>query len=137
MIRNFDHSQLARLTQVDFDREMAFVAVQDDDTADAKTLGVVRIISDPDNVKAEYAIIVHSSFKGHGLGAKLMEKMIAYCRGRGIRQVVGEVLSTNRAMLTLAKRLGFARQPADMGDAVELVLDLSGDSVRNAQARSS
>ena len=126
-IRTFAHSQLARLTQVDFDREMAFVAVEDDGSENAKTLGVVRIVSDPDNAKAEFAIIVHASFKVQGLGARLMEKMIDYCRSRGIREIVGEVLAANRAMLNLAKRLGFVRQTTDKGDVVDLVLNISGD----------
>lgn len=128
MIRHFEHSQLARLTQVDFDREMAFLAVEKDGGADAKTLGVVRIVADPDNTKAEFAVIVHSSFKGNGLGAILMAKMIAYCRGRGLQQVVGQVMASNKAMLTLAKSLGFQQQDTAPGDIVELALELSQHS---------
>jgi acetyltransferase len=64
-----------------------------------------------------------------------MEKMIAYCRKRGMQQVVGEVLTTNRAMLTLAKRLGFVSQQTGMGDVVSLVLDLTKDQAPQRQAK--
>ncbi|MEM7221799.1 MAG: bifunctional acetate--CoA ligase family protein/GNAT family N-acetyltransferase [Pseudomonadota bacterium] len=125
MIRHFEHSQLSRLTQIDFDREMAFVAVRKAGTAEEETLGVVRVVCDPDNVEGEFAIIVHSKVKGHGLGAQLMRKIVAYCRQRGTQRIVGQVLATNKAMLALAKRNGFLRQASDQQEIVELRLDLS------------
>ncbi len=128
MIRRFEHSQLARLTQIDFDREMAFLAVQGAGTEDEKTLGVVRIVCDPDNVEAEFAIIVHSSFQGRGLGAQLMRKLLAYCHKRGTGRVVGQVLAANKAMLALADRCGFQRQSSSEPDVVQLELDLKADS---------
>lgn len=120
MVRDFPHTQLARLTQIDYDREMAFIAV---DTQAARTLGVVRTVCDPDNINAELAIIVSSEMKGEGLGRALLAKMIDYCRARGTRCITGEVLSDNETMLALARKLGF------------VVSDDSGEEVRQLSLR--
>jgi acetyltransferase len=132
-IRNFEHSQLARLTQIDYDREMAFIAVESPNGS-ARTLGVVRIVCDPDNHEAEFAIIVHSDVKGRGLGRALMNKMIAYSRGRGTRWLVGEVLAENRSMLNLSASLGFLSKRVPGEGVVKVRLDLQGTpaiTVRN------
>jgi acetyltransferase len=107
-VRKAPHSQLARFTQIDYDREMAFIAHAPD--REEETLGVVRAIADPDNKQAEFAIIVRSDVKGQGLGRALVEKMIRYCRSRGTGELVGQVLSENTPMLTLARKLGFSSQ---------------------------
>ncbi len=106
MIREMPHSQLARYTQIDYDREMAFVATREEEGRE-RTLGVVRAISDPDGVTAEFAIVVRSDLKGLGLGHALLETLIRYCRARGTRELVGQVLPDNRRMLELAHALGF------------------------------
>ena len=109
LIRRLPHSEMARLTQIDYDREMAFVAVaQKSDGTGWETLGVVRTFTDLHNDKAEYAILVRSDLKGQRLGCKLMEKIIQYTRSRGTKRIVGLVLADNRKMLDLVKRLGFA-----------------------------
>ena len=82
-MREIQPSQLARLTQIDYDREMAFVAICERDPGRSETLGVVRAIADPDNVTAEFAIIVRSDLKGKGLGPILVKKVVDYCRSRG------------------------------------------------------
>ncbi|MDB5729179.1 MAG: family N-acetyltransferase, partial [Noviherbaspirillum sp.] len=117
-------SQLARLTQIDYDREMAFIAVRRRPDGELETLGVARAISDPDSVSAEFAIIVRSDMKGKGLGRILMKKLVEYCRSHGIREIVGETLNYNRGLLALAKKFGFttARSPED--DTTLLTLDL-------------
>ena len=125
-IRRFEHTQVARFTQIDFDREMAFIAVRRPDGAEPETLGVVRIVCDPDNIEAEFAIIVGSQLKGKGLGTTLMNKVIAYCRSRGVERIVGQVLADNRRMLGLAERLGFVRGPSVDPGVVEVRLDLHG-----------
>jgi L-amino acid N-acyltransferase YncA len=71
------------------------------------TLGVVRAVEDPNGTRAEFAIIVRSDLKGRGLGRLLLEKMIHYARGRGIGELVGQVMSENRRMQQLAHELGF------------------------------
>jgi acetyltransferase len=95
----------ARLTQIDYDREMAFVAERE-----GAILGVVRVSADPDNVEAEYAVFVRSDMKGNGLGYLLMQEMIAYARSRGIQAVTGKVLRENTTMLKMADELGFVRR---------------------------
>lgn len=128
MVRDLPKSEMARLTQIDYDREMAFVAklAGDGDFPGGETLGVVRTVTDPDNRTAEYAVLVRSDLKGQGLGAALMRKIIAYSRARGTRRIAGEVLSDNRPMLGLCRHLGFglSRDPDDP-DVTRVVLPLA------------
>ena len=102
-----DHAQLARWTQIDYDREMAFIACSQDGTDEVLTHGVVRAIADPDNDTAEFAIAIRSNEKGRHLGAMLMNKIVQYCRAHGTRNLVGEVLRDNTRMLALAREIGF------------------------------
>jgi acetyltransferase len=121
-VREFPHSQLARFTQIDYDREMAFVATESTPHG-PRTLGVVRAVSDPDGQRAEFAIVIDSRLKGMGLGRTMLEKMIAYCRERGVHELVGEVLAQNQSMLGLARRVGFTQRRAEPG-VVVVTLDL-------------
>jgi len=102
--RSLPPGQLARLTQIDYEREMAFVLLAPDG---GDILGVVRLSADPDNVSAEYAALVRSDLKGHGLGRMLMKHLIAYARHRGLHEIFGQVLSENTLMLALCRELGF------------------------------
>jgi acetyltransferase len=124
--RELPRSELARLTQIDYAREMAFVAVRRSAAGREETLGVVRAVSDPDNVEAELAIVVRSDLKGRGLGQRLLASMTAYLAGRGTRRVVCHVLPENSAMRGLAASAGFVidRDRSDP-DAVRLVLPLN------------
>ena len=106
-VRGFDHSQLARMTQIDYDREMALIAVSADESGAMKTLGVVRAVADPDNETAEFAVAVRSDIKGKRLGMLLMTRIIAYSRARGTRWLTGEALRENTGMIELARRCGF------------------------------
>jgi acetyltransferase len=72
--------------------------------------GIVRIAADPDNQKAEYAVMVRSDMKGKGLGYVLMTRIINYARSRGIGEVYGEVLRENTTMLGMCHELGFTRK---------------------------
>ncbi|HDO1330827.1 TPA: bifunctional acetate--CoA ligase family protein/GNAT family N-acetyltransferase [Aeromonas veronii] len=101
------HEELARMTQIDYDREMAFVAVGQDGNLQDQILGVVRAISTPDLSDAEFAILVRSDLKGVGLGKLMMEKIIRYAKEQGIGQLSGMTMPSNRGMVNLAKRLGF------------------------------
>ncbi|MVZ85545.1 GNAT family N-acetyltransferase [Burkholderia pseudomallei] len=107
-IRNFDHSQIARMTQIDYDREMALIATLDDADGRAHTLGAVRAVTDPDNEATEFAIAVRPDQKGKGLGRMLMTRIIDYARSRGTAWMIGEALRENTAMISLAKDSGFA-----------------------------
>jgi acetyltransferase len=123
--RSIERSELARLTQIDYEREMDFVATALDTQGSEETLAVVRAVTDPDNHDAEFGIVVRSDLKGQGLGPILMDKLIAYQRGRGTRRLVGTVLQENAGMLALARRLGFEPVGAPPeASTVTLALDL-------------
>jgi acetyltransferase len=122
--RELHVTQLGRLTQIDYDREMAFVAVLEDQTG-PRTLGVVRAIVDPDNHTAQFAIIVRSDLKGHGLGSMLLRKMIDYCRDRGTQRLTGESLAGNDRLFALARRYGFTLTTSPDGSSVVLDVDLA------------
>jgi acetyltransferase len=124
VVRAFAHTELARFTQIDYDREMAFVAVARGAAGDGETLGVVRAISDPEGERAEFAILIRSDLKGQGLGALLMDKLVRYCRARGIRTIVGDVLAHNDRMLSLARELGFTVAATDDGATLRVTLAL-------------
>lgn len=102
--RNMPHHMLARYTQIDYAREMAFVAMNDAD----ELLGVVRLTLDPDLIRGEYGVIVRSDLKGNGLGWQLMHHLIDYARAEKIKEVTGLVLAENNSMLKMARELGFA-----------------------------
>jgi acetyltransferase len=129
-VRELRHAQMARLTQVDYDREMAFIATAPGEDGEPETLGVVRTVTDPDNQSAEFAVLVRSDLKGQGLGRMLMEKIIGYCRIRGTGEIKGLILASNEEMLALARRLGFRIEPGPEGDTVvaRLVLREAGGS---------
>jgi len=97
----------ARLTQIDYDREMALVALNEA----AAIVGVVRLIADPENDTAEFAVMVRSDIKGRGLGSLLMQAILDYARARGTARVVGSVLRENTSMLRLCTELGFTIRP--------------------------
>jgi acetyltransferase len=127
-VRGFDHSQLARMTQIDYDREMALIATVADASGAQQTLGVVRIVADPDNECAEFAVAIRSDLKGKGLGRLLMTRIIDYARARNTCFIVGEILRENTAMLALAKACGFETQPSDDPAVVSVRLSLQDTS---------
>jgi len=118
VIGDVPHSKLGRYTQIDYDREMAFIAVNSDN----ELLGEVRIVTDPDNRNAEFAILVRSETQGKGLGHALLEKMVRYCRSRGTANVFGDVLSSNSRMLELGRSLQFRQSGPAEGGVVRMSL---------------
>lgn len=107
-VSQLPRSEMIRLTQIDYNREMAFIASTEGCSDDEiETLGVVRAMTDPDNETAEFAVLVRSDMKGRGLGRLLMEKLIRYFKSRGTRYLVGEALIQNRAMAGLSQAVGF------------------------------
>ncbi len=109
MLRALSPEQIARMTQVDYDREMAFVATR----ATGETVGVARLVRDGDG--GEFAIVVEPSLKGHGLGRHLMDRLIEWARSQDLTHIVGQVLAENAPMLAFMRRMGFAlhRSPED------------------------
>ena len=105
-VRGLSHAVAARLTQIDYDREMALLA-----THDGAALGIAHFFADPDRLSAEYAIAVRSDWQGRGVGYLLMSRLIAVARDWGIGELVGEVLRENRTMLAMCRELGFALSP--------------------------
>lgn len=126
--RSIEHTELARLTQIDYAREMAFIATRALAGGGEETLGTVRVVVDPDNRDAEFGVIVRSDLKGGGLGRRLMRKMIGHLRARGTQRMVGTVLRENAGMLELARALGFQEDPhpgaTDDRDLRSIALDL-------------
>jgi acetyltransferase len=132
--RTMERSELARLTQIDYTREMAFIAVAPGPDGLPQTLGVARAMADPDNVSAEFGIIVRSELKGSGLGHLLMQRLIDYLRANGTQQLVATVLRENTRMLELAHTLGFRPAPVQPEhDTQDIVLDLQAPAALPAQ----
>jgi acetyltransferase len=122
---SLSHHLAARLTQIDYDREMALLLTEQGPLGKSRIYGVVRIIANPDGDKAEYAVTVRSDMAGMGLGPELMQRIIDYSRARGIKEIFGEVLRENNPMLKVCERLGFSRKmnPDEPG-VVEVKLTL-------------
>lgn len=100
---------LVRFTQIDYDREMAFVALHESNGVETE-VGVARYSVEPDGESAEFAVVVSDAWHGQGIGSLLIEALIESARQRGVRELIGEVLPRNRAMLALAERMGFTQQ---------------------------
>jgi len=110
---------LARFTQIDYDREMALIAVKNEHKPDAHILGVVRYVSNPDKQSCEFALTVADDWQKKGIGRQLMQRLMTVARDRGIEIMEGEVLSNNSKMLRLCERLGFrTAHNADEPDVV-------------------
>jgi acetyltransferase len=107
-VRELSHAFLARLTQIDYARAMALVALDRDS---GEMLGVVRLHIDANYQVGEYAILVRSDLKGHGLGWQLMKLIIEYARTEGLQRVEGQVLRENTTMLGMCEQLGFKIVP--------------------------
>jgi acetyltransferase len=123
--RSIERSELARLTQIDYERELAYIATRHH-AGGEETLAVVRAVIDPDNVAAEFGIVVRSDLKGGGLGDVMMKKLIRHLRERGTQRLVATVLAENTRMLDLAAGLGFQRVPGEPGDdTVSMALPLA------------
>ncbi|SEG76855.1 bifunctional acetate--CoA ligase family protein/GNAT family N-acetyltransferase [Bosea lathyri] len=116
-LKGFPHELAARLSQIDYDREMAFIAVEPGaEFGTGPIFGVVRIVGDPERETAEFAILVRTDIKGRGLGSRLMSEIIGHAREKGYRTVFGHILRENRGMLRMAGELGFdmTSDPQDM-----------------------
>jgi acetyltransferase len=107
-LKELPPQQIARMTQIDYDREMAFVAVRSGAEGQEEMLGVSRLIREPDGETGEFAVIVDRQMKGQGLGRHLMQRLFAWAEGSGIATIAGQVLADNAPMLAFVRSLGFA-----------------------------
>ena len=103
-MREVSHELLDKLIHYDPADAMAFIAIEE---KSGRMLGVVRLHDDPDGRDGEFAILVRSRLKGHGLGWLMMKHMIAYAKDKGLKTVHGQVLAENSTMLQMCEELGF------------------------------
>jgi acetyltransferase len=119
-VRQLPEEELRHFTHIDYDREMAFIAVAPEG---GEILGVARACADHARVNAEFAVLVRSDLKRQGLGTLLMRKLIQYCRDRSMRQLWGYVMTDNVPMMRLCRALGFRVRRTERNIA-EITLDL-------------
>jgi len=120
--RGLTHAVAARLSQLDYDRELAVLAEHN-----GISVGVVHFFADPDGLRAEYAIAVRSDWKGRGVGYLLMTRLIDIASQRRIGELIGEVLRENEPMLQMCRELGFLTVPQPADPSVILVRKILTD----------
>jgi acetyltransferase len=103
-IKELSHGLLTRFTHIDYARAMAFIAL---DEVSGEMLGVARLHANAEPETGEYAILVRSDLKKHGLGWRLMQQIIEYARAKRLHSIQGQVLHENVTMLNMCKELGF------------------------------
>jgi len=122
-VKELSHTFIARLTQLDYARAIAFVAI---DEASEEMVGGVRLHSDANYEAGEFAILLRSDLKGRGLGWKLMEIIIDYARSEGLKRIEGQILRENAVMVQMCREFGFHVEddPEDRGICIaRLLLD--------------
>ncbi len=118
--RKFTPEEIRRLTCIDYEREMAFIAVTGDGQQ-ASLLGVARYVRDTDAIAAEFAIVVADAWQHKGIGTVLLDTLLRHARSAGIRRLHGITLATNQAMQDLARKLGFVQTHDPQDATVRLV----------------
>jgi acetyltransferase len=121
-LKEMSHALAARLTQIDYEREMALLLT--DPRPGGEIYGVIRLMADPDNRRAEFAVVVRDDMAGQGLGTLLMQRIIAYAKARGLAEIFGDVLAENETMLDLCRRLGFSIAPVATDGVLRVTLGL-------------
>jgi acetyltransferase len=112
-IKELSPALLVRFTQIDYDRDMAFIAVEDD-----RAIGISRYATNPDGESCEFALVIAEDWKRRGLGSRMMRALIEVARARGLKRMIGHVLAENHAMLALCGGLGFALSTGGEGPMV-------------------
>ncbi len=114
----FPHQLAARMSQIDYDREMALLIAERKPPGQAEIVGGARIAGDPNNERAEFGISVRHDYAGQGLGTRLMHAIIDYTRSRGYREIYGEIMAQNQPMLRICRELGFTIKSSPEGPAI-------------------
>jgi acetyltransferase len=122
-LKSLSPNMLARFTQIDYDREVALVALEEN-TSKKRMLGAARVISDPDGRRAEFSIMVGDPWQGKGVGAKLLDKCLRIAKQCGVQTIWGIVLRENTQMIALGRKLGFKASRTDEPGELELTIDL-------------
>lgn len=114
-IRELTPRMVARFTRIDYERDMAFVAITGEPGRDEKEIGVARFVTHPDGSSCEFAIVIADKWQRSGLGRYMLARLIDVARSRGLVTMTGEILARNQGMLKLAGQMGFeiGRSPAD------------------------
>jgi acetyltransferase len=129
-LRELTPAMLARFTQIDYDRELAIIAVQENEGRETE-LGVARYVMNPDGETCEFAIVVADAWQGKGLARRMLEMLIDVARSRGLRTMIGHILSMNQPMIKLSEKLGFAiAEGVDDPTTKRATLALESASVR-------
>ncbi|BBO66679.1 acetyl CoA synthetase subunit alpha [Desulfosarcina alkanivorans] len=123
-MKQLSHTMLARFTQIDYDREIALVAIQESGDSE-RMLGAARVILQHNLRDAEFAVLVGDPWHGRGIGAHLLTTCLDIARERGIRSIWGTVLSENKGMLALGRKLGFTIKRSDSAGEFDLYLDMT------------
>ncbi|WMP19122.1 bifunctional acetate--CoA ligase family protein/GNAT family N-acetyltransferase [Thiothrix lacustris] len=126
-LRELTPDMLVRLTQIDYDREMAFLALTRQEGKEVE-MGVARYAINPDKSSCEFALVIADEWQNRGLGGVMMQTLIDTARAKGLRTIEGEVLPHNNGMLKLMQRLGFARHQDGLDDGVVMVTKRLGDT---------
>lgn len=121
--KEISHEELARYCQVDYDREIALVALIDDDDR-VRFIGVSRLTIMPNGISAELAVVVGDPWQGQGVGKRLMKNALKIARERNIREIWMDVLADNKAMNGLSKKMGFKKDQSEDPDIVRYVLKI-------------
>jgi acetyltransferase len=123
-MKSLPHHMLVRFTQIDYDREMALVALDESKDAE-RILGVARVIGKPDGQEGEFAVVVGDAWQGKGVGAELLKRCLQIVQTRGMKTVWGTALKENEQMVKLARKLGFEISFGADANEYEMTLDLS------------
>ena len=124
--QRIEHERLTRIVFIDYDREMAFiVSAPRLDGKGPETLGVVRAVTDADNIRSEFSVVIRDDLQGEGLGRILMSKVIKYCKERGTLLLEGSTLPANKGMQGLAAKLGFTNVFNAEDEVVEMRMMLN------------
>ena len=123
VVKSLTPEALARFTQLDYDREISFVGLEDQG-GNERMLGVAHIAGEPDGRRGEFSVLVGDPWQGKGVGAKLLLQCLEIAQERGMDVVWGSVLAENQHMLALGKKLGFTVSPGADSSEFKLTIDL-------------
>jgi len=122
-LQELTHEMLVRFTQIDYDREMAFIATTEIRGEEAE-IAVGRYVTNPDGNSCEFALVVGDDWRRMGIGTRIMMALIEVAKSRGLRTMEGEILTENTKMISLARKLGFTIRPVPDDPSVQLAVKI-------------